>query len=214
MSERFFRKIRVAIAAGPLHSGSAERPDLAAGRFFDRGMDAEERVRLFMERASSCGSTAHRAASTSELVGIIRSIVPAGSTVLIDPAAASAPELMGELGNGYSVLSLDGADDAAVFGAVAVVTGVDFAIAETGSVVVSSRQSRPRLASTVAAIHIALVRVGQIAADLMDLPEAFGDCAAGGVTIISGPSKTADIEMNLVIGVHGPGQMHLVVVPE
>jgi L-lactate dehydrogenase complex protein LldG len=54
-------------------------------------------------------------------------------------------------------------------------------------------------------VHVAVVEPKNFLPDLIDLFERLGkEGIGGGVTMISGPSKTADIEMNVVTGVHGP----------
>ena len=95
------------------------------------------------------------------------------------------------------------------------VTGCHAAIAETGSLVVLSGQGTPRAASLLPPVHLCLVR----RADLFDTMEAFfreraGDIAnAACCTFITGPSRTADIELTLTLGVHGPGEVIVVVGP-
>ena len=98
----------------------------------------------------------------------------------------------------------------------AAITDVDLAVAETGSIVLGASEACRRMISLVPLIHIAVLRPDQIVADLIDwagsLPVADAAAAPGGLTLISGPSKTADIEIKLVTGVHGPGELHLVVI--
>lgn len=95
------------------------------------------------------------------------------------------------------------ADDAYDFDAG--VTEVDFAIAETGTLVIRHRPEHGRLLSLVPFVHVAIVQPQQIVPDLIDVFEVLAREGTGsGVTMISGPSKTADIEMNTVTGVHGP----------
>jgi L-lactate dehydrogenase complex protein LldG len=85
------------------------------------------------------------------------------------------------------------------------ITDVDYAVAETGTLVVRHRPEHGRLLSLVPFVHVAVVEPRQILPDLIDLFEALTrDGTGSGVTLISGPSKTADIEMNTVTGVHGP----------
>ena len=85
------------------------------------------------------------------------------------------------------------------------VTEVDFAVAETGSLVIRHRPEHGRLLSLVPFVHVAIVQPKSFVPDLIDLFETLAREGTGsGVTIISGPSKTADIEMNTVTGVHGP----------
>ena len=95
------------------------------------------------------------------------------------------------------------ADDAYEFDAG--VTDVDYGVAETGTLVIRHRPEHGRLLSLVPFVHVAVVEPRQFVPDLIDLFAALkADGTGSGVTMISGPSKTADIEMNTVTGVHGP----------
>ena len=92
------------------------------------------------------------------------------------------------------------------------ITDVDCAIAESGSLVVSTN-GRIRNAWVTPPIHVAIVRAAQILPDLVDLFESATDALdAASTTIITGPSKTADIEGVLVTGVHGPAAVEIVLV--
>lgn len=95
------------------------------------------------------------------------------------------------------------------------VTGCDAAIAETGSLVLLAGEGRPRAASLLPPVHVAVVR----RADLRwSMGEYFRDRAdaivsASSCVVITGPSRTADIELTLTVGVHGPGTVIVVVGP-
>jgi len=97
------------------------------------------------------------------------------------------------------------------------ITDVDAAIAESGSIVVSTN-GRIRNAWITPPVHIAIVRASQIIPDVVDLFESHPDASqtdaldAASTTIITGPSKTADIEGVLVTGVHGPAVVEIVLV--
>ena len=85
------------------------------------------------------------------------------------------------------------------------ITEVDYAVAETGSLVIRHRPEHGRLLSLVPFVHVAIVQPRNLLPDMIDLFETLAREGTGsGTTIISGPSKTADIEMNTVTGVHGP----------
>jgi L-lactate utilization protein LutC len=92
------------------------------------------------------------------------------------------------------------------------VTPVDFAVAETGSIVIRGTATHPRTLSLVPRVHIAIVEATQIVPDLVDLLESASSGSLDNSVIITGPSKTADIEGHLVTGVHGPGVVHLFIV--
>ncbi len=94
------------------------------------------------------------------------------------------------------------------------VTDVWRAVAETGSLVMRASAEHGRALSLVPPLHVAIVEPKNCVGDLIDLFELTGSEAASNnapsaTVIITGPSKTADIEMNLVIGVHGPGVVHV-----
>ncbi|MGB7158250.1 MAG: LUD domain-containing protein [Tepidisphaeraceae bacterium] len=85
------------------------------------------------------------------------------------------------------------------------ITDVTYAVAETGSLVIKTNANHGRGLSLVPMFHIAVIEPKQLVPDLVDLFERLAKEGAGNnVLMISGPSKTADIEMNVVTGVHGP----------
>ena len=96
-------------------------------------------------------------------------------------------------------------------------TGADYAVAETGSVIVLPRKGLSRLVSLVPPVHLALVRPEDLVESLDDLfllrrleyHEKGGEMGSY-LNFITGPSRTADIEQTLVVGVHGPKEVHLV----
>ena len=113
---------------------------------------------------------------------------------------------------------IDPDDRAALLECDAGLTGAQAGIAETGTLVLRSREERHRLVSLVPPVHVAVLRASRI---LGGLEEAFEFAAADGpaalsraVTLITGPSRTADIELTLVVGVHGPKELHVIVLEE
>jgi L-lactate utilization protein LutC len=90
------------------------------------------------------------------------------------------------------------------------ITDVYAAVAETGSLVIRPSPGHGRALSLVPPLHIAILEPKNFVADLIDLFERLAkEAPFPNVTLITGPSKTADIEGNLVTGVHGPGIVKL-----
>ena len=97
------------------------------------------------------------------------------------------------------------------------VTGVDYAIAETGTCVLLARKGVSRLVSLLPPVHVAVVERGQVLPSLDELFTLYGHelqhgSPASYMSLITGPSRSADIEYTLVTGVHGPGEVHMVLV--
>lgn len=92
----------------------------------------------------------------------------------------------------------------------AMVTDCDVAIAETGSFGLIARPGRGRLASLVAPIHIVRVRRDQFVATLDDWLSHLQPRLRSQAVLITGPSRSADIEQVITIGVHGPGTLYAV----
>lgn len=94
------------------------------------------------------------------------------------------------------------------------ITGAIGGIAESGSIAVVSGPGRSRLASLLPPVHVAVLTLARLHRSLADLlsacPTAIHD--GSNFLLITGPSRTADIEMTLTRGVHGPGELHVVLV--
>jgi len=97
------------------------------------------------------------------------------------------------------------------------ITGVEFAIAETGTAVLSSDSETGRLVGLAPPVHIVIVKRGQVLPSLDELFllrkwQSINGLAPQYASLISGPSRSADIEYTLVTGVHGPGDVRMVLV--
>lgn len=96
------------------------------------------------------------------------------------------------------------------------ITSADFCLAQTATLVMKSRQKEARSVSLVPSIHIALIKKEQILLNLKEL-YAVLNCSNEPVKIphhmvlVSGPSKTGDIELVMVHGAHGPRALHLII---
>ncbi|HEV8265125.1 MAG TPA: lactate utilization protein [Gemmatimonadales bacterium] len=100
-----------------------------------------------------------------------------------------------------------------LFACDAGVTTAQWGIAETGTLVLESAREQHRLLSLVPPIHVALLSTRCICASLGDaLARVSRDSHA--ITFITGPSRTSDIELTLVIGVHGPQTVHVLLLED
>lgn len=99
-------------------------------------------------------------------------------------------------------------------GYIDAVVGVSAALAafaETGSVVVTSGRGRSRLASVIPAVHVVLVPTDRIFRSLSHwAAQADSPSKLANLVFVTGPSRTGDIEQTLTKGVHGPGEIHAV----
>jgi len=94
------------------------------------------------------------------------------------------------------------------------VTGALVGIAESGSLVLVGGEDRPLTASLLPEIHIAILRASDLVPSLPDALARSEIRQAASSVIITGPSRTADIEMTLTIGVHGPRELYVFVIDE
>lgn len=95
------------------------------------------------------------------------------------------------------------------------ITSADWGIAETGTLVMRARRGRERMSSLLPPVHVAILERAQLVPDLLDVFATLGaeglENLPSNVTLITGPSKTGDIELQLTTGVHGPGEWHVLV---
>ena len=174
-----------------------------------------ERLTRFTERLTSVGGRVHPAEDESAAARHLAAIADACSARSI---AVSDNPLVRRLASaaGLEARCFDGwRDRERLFACDLGVSGAQAGIAETGTLVLDSHAELHRLISLVPPIHVAVLRSAAIASDLgaaLSALDHSGD--PGAVTLITGPSRTADIELELVIGVHGPRALHAIVLEE
>jgi L-lactate dehydrogenase complex protein LldG len=100
-------------------------------------------------------------------------------------------------------------------------SGVDYVIAETGTLVLMAQAGQMRGVSLLPPVHVAVARTSQVIATLADyllLAQAAGadpqQYLTSCVSFVTGPSRTGDIELKLTVGVHGPGELHLLILDD
>lgn len=191
----------------------AERPQLLGrlarvaemqGWQVHRAKDTEEAVGVLLTLADSLG-VRHAVRTTQDVFADLpldQAFLNRGMTVSV-----------GAQGNGLDRPEVRNSIIEADVG----ITGADYAVAETGSIVVVPRQGLSRLVSLVPPVHVAVVRPQDVLETLDDVfllrrleyHKNGGDMGSY-LNFITGPSRTADIEQTLVVGVHGPREAHMV----
>ncbi|KQT94027.1 lactate utilization protein C [Marmoricola sp. Leaf446] len=164
-------------------------------------------VDLFVERVADYRAVVERCtpeelgARLAEVVGERRVVVPDGLLEVLDQGGLVLPGAVAD--DGLAATELDRLDG--------VVTAATVGIAETGTIVLDHGPGQGRRAVTlVPDLHVCVVRADQVVADVQDAVARLDPARPH--TWISGPSATSDIELDRVEGVHGPRQLHVVVV--
>jgi L-lactate dehydrogenase complex protein LldG len=92
------------------------------------------------------------------------------------------------------------------------VSQASYGLADTGSVVLVASPEEPRANSLLPPVHVSLLREDLILPGLAELFEAVGGDLPSALAIVTGPSRSGDIEQKFLVGVHGPGEVHVVLV--
>lgn len=188
----------------------------------------DEAIATFTAACEAVGGRVSRAGSVDEIVAIIREHLGTDSA---GPGAFAAwdDEVIGVPGVIDALIAagaerLDArvhadaatrAEDMARLDRAAVgITGAHAALTDTGTVVLRHGVGRPRLVSLLPPVHVAVVPIARMFDTFASLIEAEPDLVRGtaNVVLVTGPSRTADIEMTLTRGVHGPRVLHVVLV--
>jgi len=248
--EEMLARVRKALGRMPANpgvipAGLVRSPEDLAGVM--PPLPPEEWLSKFETEWQKVGGISHRAASQQELADVLRTILAgceASNVVLSrNPLLASlklAEKLMiwGKSVTTWPAIGATPAEEEKFrqdcFAATVGITGVDFALAETGSLVVTSATEGSQLSSLAPPVHVALYRRSQLVGSFDDVLEklrvsvgglASGDSSAPttqahqpipgrSVVFITGTSRTADIEQILIRGVHGPREVHAILVEE
>jgi L-lactate dehydrogenase complex protein LldG len=170
---------------------------------------------LFVQKFENLGGKSLRVRDTAAVIAAIAELVAQKNVV-----ASNSPFLRkcGITGLPQVHAGFTERDElkAACAGADIGITSVDYALAATGSFVMLSSQKEARLISLLPPAHIAIFPRALILANLDELLSILPHPAdqTSSMVLITGPSRTADIEQILVRGVHGPGEIYAVIVEE
>lgn len=162
--------------------------------------EIEERIEQFCLALGKLSAQTFVAASCSDAAEYVHQLV--GDK----PAIAADSALLKECRIVYPAIPTDKAEVG--------ITGADYGLADTGTLVTLAC-SDPRLFSLLPPLHIALLKRDRLLSGLDELLLILSEPAlhTSSMVLITGPSRTGDIEQILVRGVHGPGELHAVIVP-
>jgi L-lactate dehydrogenase complex protein LldG len=206
--DEILSKVRCALGRqtgtpAPLPPASARLPAREAG-------EPEDEMNQLFAEIGKLGGTARRLPSSRTIPAALRELVEAEA--VRKAMVWETPELRG-LGIADSLRGLGvevvppQADPKQLAECDLGVTGVDAALPETGTLLLRSSPSQPRLVSLLPRVHLALLSG---AALRPDLSQAFAEVKTEGyVVCITGPSRTADIELTVTVGVHGPKSLYV-----
>ncbi|MCL4489823.1 MAG: lactate utilization protein [Chloroflexi bacterium] len=208
--EAILSRVRQAVGNGArsaLHAPAAGIPPRAAG-VADADLD------LLLSEIAKLGGQVLRLEGREDLAGALSQLVAAET---VRKAVLWQTDDLDSLGIGEALAALGvalvapDADKRAVAECDLGVTGVDAALPETGTLVLRASPGKRQLVSLLPRVHLAIVRPGALRADLHQVvDEVKGDRR---VHCITGPSRTADIEKTLAIGVHGPKRLYVWALP-
>ena len=178
-------------------------------------LSAAELQARFVQEAQTAGCTVYQVSSSTQVVTTILSLIAEDKAIvswdLSNIPVSGLTEAFNDAG-----ISRSRNNASARVG----LTGADAGLAATGSLVLQSGPGRYRAASLLPPVHIAVLAAGQIVPDLESWwaeQEAAGLDAVrrhSNIVIVTGPSRTADIAMQLVMGMHGPRELHLILIDE
>ncbi|HTZ16977.1 MAG TPA: LUD domain-containing protein [Dissulfurispiraceae bacterium] len=169
-----------------------------------RNIRKPDKVSLFLENAEKAASGTHLLREKEKLAGRIMELVKKDEQVYCPRATKLEKSAVA----GLTAL----ADDCSL--ATVTIEEVSAAIAETGSIIIMCDDggAKTAQASLLPLRHVAIVPREKIFASLEDFFAKVSAPPPASITFITGPSRTTDIELELAIGVHGPGRVDIIVV--
>lgn len=221
--QAFLDRVREALAStgGILESGAPPEPLGPVGQ--PKAAERAHRVAQFVRELESAGGHLHHARSEPEAAERIRDLVSqrgAHRVVRTRTTHLSGTLLDGALGGAGASVAVGEASDEreraglreAELEADMGITSADFGVAETGTLALLTGPGQGGSVSLLPPIHVAVLRAKDIVADVGELFEriATTGALASAVILVTGPSRTADIELVLTVGVHGPKELHVV----
>jgi len=167
------------------------------------------RIKRFTEQLAAVGAQCTTVRSETEAAAALaRILADAGARRVVGSDAPLVQRILAAVGNDIVIDRLERLSRDELFACDAGVTTAQWGIADTGTLVLESARERSRLLSLVPPIHVAVLSVRCICESLGDALARLS-VASHAITFITGPSRTSDIELTLVVGVHGPQTVHV-----
>ena len=167
-------------------------------------------INSFKTNLESVGGHCHVVLSESEASETIRKIIANLDAARV---AISDSDLVASITSSLSGVEIvKSADPEYLFSSDIGITGAQWAIAETGTLVLESDSERHRLTSLIPPVHICILEADNIRHSMGEILEIVHNDLSRTVTFITGASRTSDIELTLAIGVHGPRELHVIVI--
>jgi len=174
----------------------------------------------FKVRAEGVGAEVHRLGTRGEALEFILSFLRKEGTA--DEPQSSVVWAVGPFLNGIDTVQLSKripglgfeVSRQAAADSLIGISEVDWALADTGSLVADQTAVEQRLASTLPSIHVAIIGTDRILPDKTAVFSKINPKTSRYIAFITGPSRTADIERVLTIGVHGPKRLVILFVDE
>ena len=216
--ESFMRRVRDALGRG--RTASVAPPPVVDESIARLAGPDDDPVALFTERAIEVGMAVRSVALDAAKVYAVDRLKEAGATHFVASAREGSPaaEVIAAV-KAAGLQWIDGSEASSLdpqFDADAGITDVDAALAETGTLICNSGSGRSRGPSLVARIHLAVIEPDDIVPDMFDYWPTMAQKSPAELpssqAFITGPSKTADIEGELITGVHGPGEVLVLIV--
>lgn len=174
----------------------------------------------FKVAAEAVGAEVHRVRTKKDALAFIKDFLPkegidnvAGAQALWANSSILSEQEKQQLSSDRPGLSFDVTRDASRLAKIGI-SEMDWGVANTGTVAQDATAIEQRLVSTLPIIHIAILKTNKIVADLSELLRKIDPRKNRYIRLITGPSRTADIERVLTIGVHGPERFVLLCVDE
>jgi L-lactate utilization protein LutC len=192
-----------------LGRGSTEPQPAPPVRLRTPEVSRARRIESMLERVAALAGKAFHTRSAQEAIDYVKGVTQGRTWV------GSNALFLKELGFASGITDTAELRRACATAGVGI-TSADYALSDTGSLVMIASPDDARLISLLPPVHIAVVPADRILTGLDELYTLIPRPAdqTSSMVFITGPSRTADIEQILVRGVHGPGEIHVVIVGE
>ena len=228
MRDKFLNQIRQSLRRALLPDAFPDHPGSFQSSRFPEAATRSELVAAFTRELELLAGHAHP----------VNSLETAGETVLEILGGHQARKVMAWDGSegsvlapvratlaraGISVVPYSLATDTAerrvqladLDGIIVGITGAHGGLADSGAIALTSGKGQGRLPSLLPPVHIAILSRQKILPSLPAFLATYPEVATAGsnLVFVAGPSRTGDIEMTLTMGVHGPGEVHVILTP-